>query len=339
MSSASLDAQQRGEYYDRGQQQQQQQSGSSSGPSRQTLRLTPKEADALQKIQDSVRVWRSAGFLAGSAAAMYFARRRKPPIGIPITAAVAFLAGWAGVYTATPFGVYAARGSVKEIEDPNHFKRILVESLTNKRFPEVQQGGSQAPQFATDRRPGWDVGSNDADMSQGTSYPSAAASPTPAFNSNEDQEAFPASLGSAAQGSSRWAQIRGDRSTPSSTWDRIRSKQSSQQRNATASDDGRAPGSQSEPYPAFNTASPAASSQSSSSWPSNSDGFNGGSPFASTFPSASSGSSDDAYQRQQSEFDAMLDRERRSAEDNQGIERLGSPFVSDPNSSGRRARW
>ncbi|KAK0556416.1 hypothetical protein OC844_005858 [Tilletia horrida] len=292
----------------------------------QPPRLTQKEYEALRRVESSVKIWRTGGLLFGTALATFYARRRQPPMKALPTVGVAIIGGWVGGFMAMPIGVITSRSSLKDVEDPNHLKQVLAEAVAQKRMPGAPSPLSRPPSAGPAGAPG----QPGAESGFAPEYPSAPASfpstsaPGPSF-APEDGQSSSSAAAAPAQGSSRWAQIRGDRSSPSSSWDRIRSQNpaSSAPQSSSGPDSGAGP-SPYDPYPSLN-------GPQERSWPTSPNNFSGGSPYP-----ASSGSGD-GYPREQSEFDAMLDRERRMAEDNQGAERLGTGFVGEPQQ--RRSRW
>ncbi|KAE8203774.1 hypothetical protein A4X06_0g1928 [Tilletia controversa] len=320
---ASLDAQQRTEY---GAGRTPQPAGAPTQP-RKPVAITPKEYEALKKLQSSVNGWRTAGFFFGSSLSAFFCRRKKPPFGIPATLFVSFLGGMGGAYAAMPLGVLSARKTLKQIEDPNHFKQVLVEAMAQKRLP-----GNPSP--LTRPPPGAGTAEaanfNEGGELMDPGYQSASASSssfTPQYDSPDAQDPPP-----SGPGSSRWTQIRGERTSSSSTWDRIRKQPPPARASPTSSSNDAGGQEQFEPYPAFDSmAQPATYSGS--------DSPSASTPYPSSSSSSSSGGGDDEYARQQREFDAMLLRERRMAEENQGAERLGTPFVSSKSEATRQPRW
>ncbi|KAE8230301.1 hypothetical protein CF326_g4700 [Tilletia indica] len=319
---SSFDAQQRTEYGAGQQRAPQPGSAAAPGPQpRPPVQITPKEYEALKKLQSSVNGWRTGGFFFGSALSAFFCRRKKPPFGIPATLLVSFLGGMGGAYAAMPLGVISARKKLQQVEDPNHFKQVLVEAMAQKRLP----GNPSSPLSRPPQAAAGDSIDMNGDQSMDSGFSSAPATSSPfatssgQYSPNNAQD--PTSTGA---GSSRWSQIRGERTSSSSTWDRIR-KTATPSSSASNNDSSQ---EQFEPYPTLDRA------QQPTTY-SGSDSPSGSSPF----PASTSGGEDDEYARQQREFDAMLLKERRMAEDNQGAERLGSPFVSGRPESARQPRW
>ncbi|KAK0544293.1 hypothetical protein OC846_004662 [Tilletia horrida] len=340
---SSLDAQQRSEYGSAGPQ-----AGGMRRPQQQAphtpVRMTQKEAALVKEIQTTVQKWKWGGALAGGALATFVSLRRKPPLSWPVAIAAAAISGWVGGNLAAPIGVLSMGKDLQRIEDPAHFKQVLIEAASQKvRLKDMAETGSlqgyDEPQstdgFSTSQVPG------KATMGSGparASYPNMSGDSNPADRGNSAGGPGEA----ATAGVSRWAQIRGDRKTPSSTWDSIRRQNAGagaagSSRNgygASASASGDVGSSTSDPYPSLNT-------PQQRTWAAGSDGgYSGGTPYSASSASTSS-PGEDEYARQQREFDAMLARERRSAEENQGVERLGTGFLggSAANASARSPRW
>lgn len=224
--------------------------------------MTERERQALISVRDKVTTMRRIGAVGGAAVTYALLRRRKPTPGFGATIGFTILGSIAGGGLLMPAGLMWGKADMQNVEDPAHFARVLqgaADERTGRIAPGMAQDGKVNAPIQSNRTQqfGQQSGLNGSSPYPNFPPPSQSTRRTPQPSSSDNQsnqwgddsfdesvlygsqsQSFPSSSGqfdnanmstssssnehSQPSQSSRWAQIRGDRSAQPSSWDRLR---------------------------------------------------------------------------------------------------------------------
>lgn len=211
--------------------------------------LTQRELVALRTIKRNVDTTKYGGWMLGAAGTYVLLSRRKPPPRMLSKLGWSVVGGLGGSFLTMPIGIVLSRGALKDVEDPQHLRRVLAGAMEEQRQGKKPQIGVAPPKGLN--------GEADFDQGQGQQGQEGwggerAATSYSGFESNNSNNSmpsdsfssFPSSQPSSstpgrgdgrtsADGSStspppgtgagtRWAQLRGVRGVEPSKWERIR---------------------------------------------------------------------------------------------------------------------
>ncbi|CDW97922.1 hypothetical protein [Sporisorium scitamineum] len=204
--------------------------------------LTQRELAALKTIKRNVDTTKYAGWLLGASGTWVLLSRRKPPLRMLPKLGWSVVGGLGGSFLTMPIGILFSRGVLKDVEDPQHLRRVLAGAIEEQRqgkrpqvgvappkglngetdFDQQQQewGGEQAAQ----NYGSFDEGAPTADTF--SAYSATRASSNTGRGGNGDRSATSESSQNAAPDGTgpgtRWVQLRGERGVEPSKWERIR---------------------------------------------------------------------------------------------------------------------
>lgn len=223
--------------------------------------MTERERQALIAVRDKVTIMRRVGAVGGAAITYALLRRRKPTPNLGATIGFTILGSIAGGGLLMPAGVMWGKADMQNVEDPSHFARVLQGAADERRgriAPGVAQDGTGNGPSGQSNRPqqfGQQPGSSLPSFPPPSQSTRRTPQPSPSNNrsnqwgddsfdesvlygSQSQSASFPSSSGQYSENtnsspssspnepsqpqSSRWAQIRGDRSAQPSSWDRLR---------------------------------------------------------------------------------------------------------------------
>ncbi|PWY99466.1 hypothetical protein BCV70DRAFT_201032 [Testicularia cyperi] len=195
--------------------------------------LTPRELAALKTIKRNVDLTKYGGWAIGAAGTWVLMSRRKPlPTNLQ-RIGWSVVGGLGGSFLLMPIGILASRSVLRDVEDPQHLRQVLLGAMQEQREGKRPNVGvappkgldGESPQHGASQpgqREDWGAAAAPAEAS----YSQAAPRPsnegqTDGFSessSDQTRDQMPDGTGAG----SRWAQLRGERSVEPSRWERIR---------------------------------------------------------------------------------------------------------------------
>lgn len=209
--------------------------------------LTQRELAALKTIKRNVDVTRYGGFLIGAAGTYVLQLRRKPQPRLLNRLGWTVIGGLGGSFLTMPIGIMLSKNVLKDVEDPQHLKRVLAGAIEERRQGRRPQLGVAPPKGLNgeadfgNQQQGQEWGGEKDAQSFGSGFDgnsdAAAGAASGSFNSfSSSQSSSSGRVGGpgmpqTADGTApppgtgagtRWAQLRGERGVEPSKWDRIR---------------------------------------------------------------------------------------------------------------------
>lgn len=208
--------------------------------------LTQRELAALRTIKRNVDTTKYAGWLLGASGTWILLSRRKPPPRMIPKLGWCVVGGLGGSFLTMPAGILLSRNVLRDVEDPQHLRKVLAGAIEEQRqgrkpqvgvappkglngesdFEQAQQqaewGGEQSAQNYTAGFDNENVAANTV-----TAHSTAQGSTSIRSGGNtSDRSGTPRPPADAAPDGTgpgtRWAQLRGERGVEPSKWERIR---------------------------------------------------------------------------------------------------------------------
>ncbi|GAC97513.1 hypothetical protein PHSY_005099 [Pseudozyma hubeiensis SY62] len=208
--------------------------------------LTHRELAALKTIKRNVDMTKYAGWLLGASGTWILLSRRKPPPRMIPKVGWCVVGGLGGSFLTMPAGILLSRNVLKDVEDPQHLRKVLAGAIEEQRQGKRPQVGVAPPKglngeadFDQQQQPQQNWGGEKTAESYGAGYDerNATADTFSAYStaqgtvgtrsggSGARNTSTEASANAAPDGTgpgTRWAQLRGDRGVEPSKWERIR---------------------------------------------------------------------------------------------------------------------
>lgn len=192
-----------------------------------------RPVEALRHISENVTRARTIGFFGGCGASAYVLWRMKSRPSQIRSIVITLLGGLAGSFFLLPFGVSMSRSYIRQVEDPNHFTRVLKQGMERRQrdgsdprqLLENPTAGPPPPRSLT-AQDGTDVGQDSTLLASdpaafGGTPPPASDADWSSFDSAPPTQPQRSESGGAPAGS-RWEQLRRDRTGNPSVWEQIR---------------------------------------------------------------------------------------------------------------------
>ncbi|SPO23759.1 uncharacterized protein UTRI_03729_B [Ustilago trichophora] len=216
--------------------------------------LTQRELAALKTIKRNVDTTKYGGWMLGAAGTYVLLSRRKPPPRMLSKLGWSVVGGLGGSFLTMPIGILLSKDVLKDVEDPQHLRRVLAGAIEEQRQGKRPQVGVAPPkglngesdfdqqqqqQQQQQRQQGEGWGGEKVAQSYGGFDSNGNASGTASSDSfNSFSTAQPSGGARSKSGSAetaaangppdgtgpgtRWAQLRGERGVEPSKWERIR---------------------------------------------------------------------------------------------------------------------
>ncbi|KAJ9479417.1 hypothetical protein PHBOTO_002893 [Pseudozyma hubeiensis] len=211
--------------------------------------LTQRELAALKTIKRNVDMTKYAGWLLGASGTWILLSRRKPPPRMIPKVGWCVVGGLGGSFLTMPAGILLSRNVLKDVEDPQHLRKVLAGAIEEQRQGKRPQVGVAPPkglngeagfdQQQQQQQPQQEWGAEKTAQSYGTGFDDRNATAdtfnaystaqgtvgTRSGGNNGRNTSTETSANAAPDGTgsgTRWAQLRGDRGVEPSKWERIR---------------------------------------------------------------------------------------------------------------------
>ncbi|SNX83762.1 uncharacterized protein MEPE_02470 [Melanopsichium pennsylvanicum] len=215
--------------------------------------LTPRELGALRTIKRNVDATKYGGWMLGAAGTYVLISRRTPPPRLLSRLGWSVVGGLGGSFLTMPIGILLSRNVLKDVEDPQHLRRVLAGAMEEQRQGRRPQigvsggkglNGEQPAEFGQQQaQDQGEWGSEKSAQNYGgfdKNGNSTAADSFDSFTSTQpSSDARSSSGGIGARSAStepspttrppdgtgagtRWSQLRGERGVEPSKWERIR---------------------------------------------------------------------------------------------------------------------
>lgn len=211
--------------------------------------LTQRELAALRTIKRNVDTTKYGGWMLGAAGTYVLLSRRKPPPRMLSKLGWSVVGGLGGSFLTMPIGILLSRGALKDVEDPQHLRRVLAGAMEEQRQgkkPQIgvappkglngetefdqQQGQQQQQQQewggerAAQSYGGFESSNSNAGGADSFGSFSTAQPPSNARSRSGAEEPSSTTTGppDGTGPGTRWAQLRGERGVEPSKWERIR---------------------------------------------------------------------------------------------------------------------
>ncbi|SPC66008.1 uncharacterized protein UHOD_04628 [Ustilago sp. UG-2017b] len=204
--------------------------------------LTQRELAALKTMKRNVSITKYGGWMVGAAGTYVLLNRRKPRPRLLARMGLSVVGGFGGSFLMIPIGILLSKNVLRDVEDPQHLRRVMLGAMEEQRQgkrPQIgvaplkglngeadfDQGLQQQQQQGGE---GWGgeraatsypefVGNNgNSSGSFSSSFPSLSSEPS--SSSAQESTTPPPGTGTGT----RWAQLQGERGVEPSKWERIR---------------------------------------------------------------------------------------------------------------------